>query len=330
MILTVYKNGNSKRLYISSWVSLLWQTKFNEYGNFTLELSVPIKKTIISEYPEIGDYIAMSEDDEVMIVTTVQRTLTRYIVSGFSVDWALTKRVSTDIIKNSTLTQAMTTLIGRMEPWGSLTVSPNSLTVDRYNGTISDGTLYDYAHTIALATNTGFKVTLGDESFLTLLCYSYNVRKDRNYDVNLVPLEDYTYSKSENEYANYAVVAGQGTGEERITTTVYIGETLPTQKQRREVYIDARSEQMGKDETMEQYIERLQNYGMKKLLELYIIENEKIKFYDSDLNVGDLFTFFDGTNTRNVPVIGKTLKYQNGDVSKTYEYGTPIITKRGK
>ena len=89
---------------------------------------------------------------------------------------------------------------------------------------------------------------------------------------------------------NYAIVFGQGEGENRTYTTV----DMTKGKDRRELVVDANDLQMDEGEVMEDYLKRLESRGIEKLLECQSVFScsfiPSAKDFGSKYDLGDILT----------------------------------------
>ena len=136
------------------------------------------------------------------------------------------------------------------------------------------------------------------------------------------------YSVSTANLKNVAVVAGAGEGSSRVT--VVAGRTDLTGSDRREMYVDARSEQPEEGESDESYRARLVRYGEEKLVGQSKIENFSFDLDDNKLSLGDIITcnVHEIGVKLNVRVTGIRITSQNNGTKVEASVGTPIILRR--
>ncbi|QNK41820.1 siphovirus ReqiPepy6 Gp37-like family protein [Caproicibacter fermentans] len=121
-------------------------------------------------------------------------------------------------------------------------------------------------------------------------------------------------------YANYAYVAGEGEGADRVIVEVDQTNGEP----RRELWVDARDLQKGEDMTDDQYREQLRQRGLEKLAEASKAENFSADAVDT-LNYQYL-TDWDLGDVVSMEKWGIRLDQRVTEVEEVYENGIETIT----
>lgn len=310
---------------IYSWVSMVWKEGFNTLGEFQIELQQNDDNIALIKKDR---YYGMADSDTMMYLYSVQVKDNTIIANGAPATWIFTKRISTDVISNQNAEEAMRGLVSAMDPWPCLELGELSGLDATYSPQTSDGTLEDYFETIGAECDIGFKV-IHDRNAKRLCFVVYQPEEDENkkYSSLYGNVGEIDYSLTDSNYANVAVVAGAGEGDDRVT--VVAGATDATGSSRREVYIDARSEQQADDETDAEYKQRLIEYGEGKLVEYAQVESVTFTI-TGDIQLGQIVFV-------NLPEIGMKLKArvatiqttsQNNGETKEITIGTPIILRR--
>lgn len=169
---------------------------------------------------------------------------------------------------------------------------------------------------------------------------------DRSSTVNLSTdlgfLTDSNYLWDSTDYCNAALVAGEGEGAARTTTTIIPTETL---RDRRELYVDARDLQKTSASTQdpmttEEYIAALQQRGQTKLTEHPIYESydcslqltgEEGYIFGEDYNLGDKVTLTDSVLGLQVQAIVKEHRIDEDQDGRTdtlvFGVSIPTITE---
>ena len=128
---------------------------------------------------------------------------------------------------------------------------------------------------------------------------------------------------------NYAIVFGQGEGENRTYTTV----DMTNGQDRRELVVDAKDLQMDDGETMEDYLKRLESRGIEKLLECQSVFS--CSFIPSEKDFGNKYDLGD-ILTVNLSEYGLKLKArvskfsqksQSNKTETTVEVGQIVIAR---
>lgn len=162
--------------------------------------------------------------------------------------------------------------------------------------------LYDVIAEICRLTGIGFKVTLNDKKQFVFKLYA---GADRTYAQTENPyvifspkfenIANSNYLESKKEYKNVALVAGEGEGAERKTTSVGEGNGL----ERRELFVDARDISTTTEDNVtlsdEEYKKQLAQRGNEKLAECSSaqsfegqVEMTKMFEYGKDFFIGDI------------------------------------------
>ena len=323
---SIYNIDLEKQALLSTFVSLVWEEGYNTEGIFQLECILD-KELIGLFQPEW--YCGLTGHDTLMVIKSVQITDNTIVVNGYPATHIFSDRVSTAEISNETAETAMRSLVSEMAEYPCIELGDEAGIEEVFSNQTSDGTLLEYFETIAQACDIGFKL-YHDKDNGKLLFTVYKGEDDPNakYSTLYGNMGDITYTITSNDYKNVAIVAGQGTGDERVT--VYAGDTESTGSDRREMYVDARSEQQDEDETDEEYEKRLIEYGEKKLLSQLEEEDITFELAEGEAELGAMAYC-------RIPEIGIDLSVRITVVQETYKnnvkttsvtLGTPIISRR--
>lgn len=326
MIISFYDKNLELITVISRWVSLLGVNTYNTMGAFTLELR---NNSNISQLMKDFFYCTIDNDDEnPYIVMSAQSVDGSVVFTGFPCTYILSKRVSVDIIINKNAEQAMKDLVDDMSPWDNLTTAPVQGLTDVFDHQISDGQVLEYLQGISQALDIGFKVVKNGKK-LVFKCFKPSVNNNVKYATSLRNVANLEYFKSDNDYCNVAIVAGENEGLDRVTVTAMIGK--PTGTDRRELYVDARNEQREEDETFDAYKQRLKRIGLQKLTETLKIETLHFLVKESDdVKLGDIINVsldeFD--ISIQARVVEEQILNENNTTVRTISVGTPINIRR--
>ena len=307
---------------IDKFYSLIWTERYNQCGDFELEIPASIEYLNIFKenyYVElVGDqtsYMTMIIET-IKIKTDVENGDT-LIVSGRSLESILERRIVwNQTILNGNLQTKIEQLLNDsiINPEDSLRRISNfvfeysddsnitSLTIKtQYTG----DNLYDVICDICLSYDLGFKIILNDNNQFVFSLYkgidrSYG--QDTNSYVIFSPsynnLMNTNYLQSGKLVKTIALVLGEGQGTNRKRTSTYSKEGTESGLDRRELYVDARDLSTTNGESTisnSEYLEQLQQRGKEKLSEYEyekIIDGEaetSIMFkYGIDFNMGDI------------------------------------------
>jgi hypothetical protein len=326
MICRVYDPQLNKLGQIETFVSLVWTEKYNQLGTFQLELS---QQQEYSDLMKEDYYCEIDDSDTLMIIKSVQTEGNKIIVNGAPATRLLSDRVSTAELSNINAETAMRTLIHDMQAWPCVALGASCGLADKFEAQTSDQTIEEYCEKIAQAVDAGFRLRF-DKPNRKLLFEVYKPGESQTvkFSTWFQNVGNLDYCVSTASYKNVAIVAGAGTGDERIT--VYAGDTASAGIDRREMYVDARQEQQKNDESLEDYKARLVEYGKGKLLEQLRLETLDFDIDSDCVNLGDVVSCIFpelGINAK-VRIMGKTITAQNNVTQYSVELGTPVITKR--
>lgn len=307
---------------VYSFVSVLAVNTYNTMGSFLLEL---INSPELSNTAKLWQYCVVNDDtDNVFVVTNVNITDTRIIISGFPATFILGKRVSLDVIKEVNAEQAMLNLVNKMNYWENLSSNTPKGYTDVFKNQISDMSVLEYEQGIGQAVDMGFRVAKRD-NLLRFECYKPSINENAKYSTSLRNVTNVQYVANEDEYANVAIVAGEGEGENRTVVIVTIGDSQG--RERRELYVDARSEQPEEDETEEEYRQRLERIGLQALAECPKIESLFFDVSTDDtVKLGDIVTVsIDEYNiVMQVRVVEDQILSVNNTITRKIGVGTPL------
>lgn len=324
MRIEIYDTALNRKAILYSWVSMLWQPEYNGLGLFLVEFQ---ESSDLFGYISTMDYVKLDIDDTVMMVTSVQMRDGKVVVSGRSANFILYNRVSDTVISNQNAEAAMRSLVQNMNPWDCLELGDSAGLTDIYTAQTSDARISEYCTNICTATDMGYRIIKSGRKLL-FECYKPPLNTGLKFSARLGNIGNEQYAESENDYANVAIVAGAGEGAARVT--VIAGDTSLTGVARREIYVDARSEQPEEGESDSEYRARLVRYGEKRLAELYRIKNITFAISDDRVKLGDLVPVTSSLTgeTYTARITALSIKSQKNTIKRTISVGTPIPLKR--
>ena len=326
MIISFYDKNLELITAISRWVSLLGVNTYNTMGAFTLELR---NNSNISTLMKDFFYCTIDNDDEnPYIVMSAQSVDENVVFTGFPCTYIFSKRASTTVINNQNAEQAMKNIVDGMTPWDNLITANLQGLTDVFGNQISDKQVIEYLQGIAQATDTGFKVVKNGKK-LVFKCFKPSVNNNVKYATSLRNVSNLEYFKSDNDYYNVAIVAGAGEGSNRVTVTAMIGNLTGTD--RRELYVDARNEQLEENETTDAYKQRLAQLGLQKLTETLKVETLHFLVKENDdVKLGDIInvTLDEFDISIQARVVEEQILNENNTTVRTISVGTPINIRR--
>lgn len=319
MKVNIYDTQLNRVLFLdNTFISLLWKPHYNKMGNFSLEVAETDinKSSIKTDY-----YISISDDDNLMVIKTIETKNNKIVATGFSATRVLHDIAFIGTIEaGANVPSAIKSAYAATKGFPLVNIPDSDLDVV-YSQQISNKSIGELCEIMCGATDLGFKA----------------VKNGKNIDIvfyqpkenpNLVFAEKYGNIKnsslliSTNAYKNYAIVLGQGEGEQRIK--VFVDIRTNNEEQKREIIIDAKDLQKAEDETQEQYIKRLEARGIEKLLSQQIKKDVNFLPYITQNGViGEIITVLleDFNIKLKTRIISMQIKEQNNSMQKTFDVG---------
>lgn len=316
MDLTILDTDLVPAAILDTFESLIWTDRFFEQGDFEIVVSVqdPVIMFLQEDY-----YLTLKESEHTMIIDTRQidsdaEDGTKLIITGKSLESILNRRV---IWKQTVLTGSLQNGIQRL--LNENAISPTladrtisnlvfevstdpvitALTIDaQYLGE----NLYEAIKALCEASGIGFKITLRDDGKFVFKLYN---GADRSYEqiansyVIFSPsfenLINSNYLSSKATLKTVALVAGEGEGYARKTTSVAITSGAGSGLARREMFTDAGDisatiQGATEEETVVMpdatYLKLLAQRGTEQLA-----ENAAISSFEGEAETGVMFKY---------------------------------------
>lgn len=287
---------------VDKYQSLIWTVRYYTPGDF--ELYLPVNKTILSKL-KLGNFLHRMDNDRIMMIEKIQ-IKTDVELGNFLI---VTGR-SAESILNRRIIWSQTNLKGNAEEAIRQLITENVISPQVPERKISNfklGDLQGFTETITQqitgdklgdviteickSNGWGWKITLDeDKNFVFNLFKGVdnNVTFSAEFD-NLIN-SDYQYDST--NYANVALVAGEGEGTARRTFAVGIASGID----RRETYVDSRDVSSNEGEISdEDYNDLLSQQGIEALNELVATESFESEIepnltyiYKEDYDIGDI------------------------------------------
>lgn len=241
-----------------NYVSCLWAEGYNTVEPFTLELTATetYSKTIKTDM-----YVKRVDRESVMVIKTIQKQGNKLIVSGKQASRVLDDVSFVGTIKeNSVIDTALINAYNGSNKYLNVEFAESGLT-DRYGHQISNKSLLELCQDMCQSQNIGFKAIKNDKKISIGLYKPDNAPIKLSEYIGNVKFDNIINS-TEN-YKNYAIVLGQGEGENRTRVDV----DLTNGGKRLEILIDGKDVRQEEDETAEDYKNKLASRGVEKLLE---------------------------------------------------------------
>ena len=244
--------------------------------------------------------------------------------------WILSKRVSTEVVKNENAEAAMRRLVAAAAPWPRLELGELVGFDTHYTAQTSGGSVLGYLTTIGAACDLGFRIVLSGKNAdkkLRFEVYRPTADPNNRFSTKWGSLTGASWAFGDNDYCNVAVVQGAGEGANRATVTV--GLTDAAGADRRELYVDARDvqpdEEKGETNTSPDYLQRLMDRGTNKLLEQLRTGSIEVSL-DAALSPGDVAfcTLPELGYKATVRVADVITQSQSDGTTRTLRLGTPV------
>ena len=326
MKIKIYDKDLNNILFVDGqYVSCLWSEGYNTVGSFCLELidTAEYRKKIREDF-----YAGRSDRDTLMVITTVELRDGRIIASGKQATAVL------DVVAMIGTTHAGVTIDTAVK-----NAYNNSAKFRKFNFAetnigvksthqISNASFGEVCSTLCADTDLGIRVK---KAGAELLAEFYQPPENQNliFSKQYGNLSEPEIILSTEGAKNYAIVFGQGEGENRIYTTV----DMTNGQDRRELVVDANDIQMDEGEVMEDYLKRLESRGIEKLLECQSVFS--CSFIPSEKDFGNKYDLGD-VLTVNLSEYGLKLKArvskfsqksQSNKTETTVEVGQIVVLR---
>lgn len=332
MAYNVYNQKIQRLSLIDNFMHAEWTENYNDLGN--LVLVVPETPHNISVL-QAGNYITRVGRRVAMIITGVEYSENRtLIVYGTSALKLLSRRIVTTTLMINDAEESIRSAVNTFKPTPIIAVNPSKnlgIKVDNpYETTYSD--VFETCKKICEMTNIGMRMLLDTQNKkLNFDVYVGSPKTNAIYSDFWGNMLGSTLTKSDVQYKNVAIVAGQGLNEERVS--VLVGDVNTKDEERFEMYVDARDLQQEAGETIEAYKNRLIARGFEKLQENRRIFDLVVDIPSEDFgkkfNIGDTIKCnIERYNIKvDILVQGYTIKQVNNLESISLNLGTPIIRR---
>lgn len=300
-----FNNSNALDIF----ESLIWTDRYFECGDF--ELYMPADSEILKMLPQ-GYYLYLKESEHIMIVEDVEiETDTEegahLKITGRSLESLLDRRIIWgQKVLSGNLQEGIKTLLNEN------VISPSDENRKINNFIFRDSTdpnvtklnldaqyygdnLYDVIVDICKSSGIGFKITLEDKTMVfSLYCgidhsYTQIVHPYVIFSPGFDNLMNSNYIESIKTLKNVTLVAGEGEGPGRKTTTVYSDSTQPSGFDRRELFTDASGISQKTEDgdlTDEEYLSQLSQKGTEELS-----NNKETKSFEGELDISATYTY---------------------------------------
>ena len=326
MKIKIYDKDLTNILFIDGqFVSCLWSEGYNTIGSFCLELidTAEYRKKIREDF-----YAGRSDRDTLMVIKTVEFRDGRIIASGKQATSVLDDVAMIGTIRAGVnVDTAVKNAYNKSAKFRGLNFAETDIGA-RSTHQISNASFWDVCSTLCADTDLGISVK---KAGAELLAEFYKPTENPNlvFSKQYGNLSDPKITLSTEGAKNYAIVFGQGEGDNRTYTTV----DMTNGQDRREIVVDAKDLQMDDGETMEDYLKRLESRGIEKLLEHQNVFSCSFipngKDFGVKYNLGDVLTVHLGEYGLKLKarVAKFTQKSQKNKTETTVEVGKITIVR---
>lgn len=308
-------NKNFERLgIVDTASSLIWANRFRQCGDIEIYIPASTEKlTLLQE----DNLVAREDDDMVGIIESVQITTDEeqgdYLtVTGRDLRSILDRRIiwkqtiysgTVENVMRKMVTDAFISPEIEARRYDKLTLAPAHGYTDTVTVQYTGDNLLEAIEKLCAAYNYGFKITL-EAGLLVLDFYKGTDRSvSQSENPRVVFSEEYdnltasTYTRNKTAYKTIALVAGEGEGSDRKTTTVSRN-TDQEGLHRRELFVDANDISSNEGEVSDsEYLALLAERGNTNLSEAAVVESmegtvepRQMYTYKKDYFLGDIVT----------------------------------------
>lgn len=326
MNLNLYdKDLNRIAIIGGQYVSCFWSEGYNTIENFSLEL---IAADDYKEKIAVDCYVGRSDRKTLMVIKTVEIAGGKIVVSGKQATRVLDDVSFLGTISSgSEISNAIKTSYDASEKYRSVECSSAVLGV-YYPHQISNKSFAELCKTMCQSEDIGFRI-IRDGSVALLEFYQPEAKENLVFSEKFGNLTVDALSISSANYKNYAIVLGEGEGDNRTRVDV----DLTDGEERRDLIVDAKDLQMNEGESEESYKARLTARGIEKLLERTQTFSCAFTPYSGDFGIkydlGDILTVYlpDYGITLRARVSKFSQKAQNNKIDTTVEVGQITIKR---
>ena len=308
------------------FVSCLWSEGYNTTQDFCMELveTEEYKRKVRPDF-----YVGRTDRPTLMVIKSVVVRGGHIIATGKEA-----KRVLEDVAFIGTISSgspvdtAIKNAYNNSNQYHRLAIADSDLGI-AYNHQISHKSILELCETMGQDTDVGFR-SVHDGYQISVEFYQPALNPNLILSRDFGNLSNVEFSTSVDEYKNYAIVLGDGEGEDRVRVDV----DRTDGAERRDLIVNANDLFRKDEETDEEYNARLTARGVEKLLERTQTLNTEFIPYAGDFgkryDLGDILTVRlpDYGMTLQARVSRFTQKAQGNKVETTVEVGKITVNRR--
>lgn len=327
------------------FTSLIWNPRYNKLGYAELHTQTNYFKLLNQ-----GAYVYRNDRDNLVVIDDVQYDQTDtgakscYVKGNFTEALLADKVISKTVNLSGNLEEAMRQMVTDYaispvnggEPVPNLRLGELAGLDETINTQITGANLSEWLYEVGNAAEISHRIRY--DYLNNDLVFEVWKGKDRTdtqtenswaiFSNSFCNIKSVQYEKNKSSYRNYAFVAGEGEGSERVIVEVDV--RASPDEPRREIWVDARDLQKtdsdGNTMTDAEYRELLKGRGKEKLAEYPVVEtvNSDVDaqanlVYRTDFDYGDLCTYI------NTEIDVETAK-RISEIMEVYEGGAEKIS----
>ena len=307
------------------FVSCLWSEGYNTTENFTLELqeTEEYRKKVRPDC-----YVGRNDRKTLMVIKTVGIADDKIIASGKQATQVLNDVAFIGTInEGSKFDSSIEKAYNGSNKFKNVEIVSSGLS-ETYKHQISNKHFLNLCETMCQSEDVGFR-SVRNNGVINIEFYKPELKSNLVFSKKIGNLSIDSINISTSTFKNYAIVLGEGEGENRIRVTV----DQTNGNERRELIVDAKDIQKEENETVESYNQRLMARGAEKLLECQKILNVAFmpfaKDFGTKYDLGDILTVLlpeYGIKLQS-RVVRFTQKVQNNQTTTTIDVGNLIIKR---
>lgn len=307
------------------FVSCFWSEGYNTIENFTIELQ---ETPEYKEKVKVDYYVGRSDRKTLMVIKTVTIKDKKIVASGKQASAVLDDVAFVGTInENSKVDTAIENAYTNSSMFDGVKIVSGNID-EKYPCQISNKSFSNLCETMCQKTDVGFRSVKGD-GCVNIEFYKPKIQENLVFSQKFGNLTVSAISVSTQSHKNYAIVLGEGKGENRVRVDIdnSNGET------KREIIIDAKDIQKVENETEEEYAARLFARGMEKLIDCQKVFNFAFLPFEKDFgkkyDLGDVLTVLipEYRIKLQARVVRFTQKEQNNKINTTVEVGNLIVKR---
>ena len=338
---------------IDDFSSLVWNRKYYECGNFTLQTKIDkfndiksAKYLYCKDFVETGIIEAIKIQESESIVEAsgrfLESILTRRVINSTKsfknqITEDIVRSLITDLAINNTTRKIAKLKLGTRQGLGT------SRTMQMTGDVLLDK-IYELCKEDELSIRVRYD--FDNDEIIAEVWQGFDRRDTQNintwaiFSKNFENITDSNYSTDETKYCNFAYVEGEltdtGGNKTRTGTTI---DRIKEGEERIELYVDARDLQKDEDTSDSEYMSMLRERGIEKLNENNKVEEISFSVdpysnlvYKQDFDLGDKVVYKNdelGFNIEN-RIVGISEAYENGDRTIDITFGDEYNLKKIK